>query len=258
MVVATRWNTGADLGRAWSNAEQKAATPAHSYMEEQHSAAIYAFTQVAGQPGSTSLTAAGQQLSAETQALFSSLGDAVRILKLSQRLCHDTSYTTDAPLDPSVSRKLLRFGTFVLGSDGPHRRASAHFEVHTCFGADVTHYSALKQKKQVLIPPYEVFRVSEGHAGPRQGERTYRLESNLNCVFDGGSGSLHPISASRLGFGVVCVVIVFHLLLFVIFKVRYLVSKMCLKPFGSSLEANEIRRSDCKKPSFSLEQAWEL
>lgn len=223
---STMWNASMNLSQAWGNAEQKAATPAHSYMEKQHSVAIYVFTQAAGRPGRTDVTAAEgseKRISWETQALFSYLSDAIQILKHSQPLCHTTSYATDAPSDLNVSGKLLRFGSFVLGSGGPHLRGNAGLEVHTCFGADVTHYSALKQNSQVLIPPYEVFRVTGGHSDPRRGEVTYRLESNLNCVYDRRSGSLHPISASLenlswVVFGITCIVIVFLLLPFVIFK----------------------------------------
>lgn len=230
IVAADRsavWNASRNLSQAWSNAEQKAATPAHSFMEKEHSVAIYVFTQAVGRPGGTVLTAAEgseKQPSSETQSLFSYLSDALQILKHSQRLCHTTSYTTDAPSDLNVSGKLLRFGTFVLGSGGVRLRGNACFEVHTCFGADVTHYSALKQNSQVLIPPYEVFRVTHGHSDARRGEVTYRLESNLDCVYDRRSGSLHPISASAeslswVMFGIMCIVVVFLLLPFVIFKV---------------------------------------
>ncbi|CAG06131.1 unnamed protein product [Tetraodon nigroviridis] len=99
------WNASVDLGRAWSTAEQKAAAPAHSYLQRRHSAAIYVFTQ-----------------------------------------CCTLTW-----------------------EDGRHGNS------------------------QVLIPPYEVFRVFDGGGGAGV---TYRLESNLNCVYDRGSGSLHPISAS--------------------------------------------------------------
>lgn len=221
---STMWNASADLGRAWSTAEQKAAAPAHSYLQRRHSAAIYVFTQAVRSPGRTVVTVtegSDRQLGSETQSLFSYLSEAVRILKHSQRLCRTTSFRTDAPPDLDVSGQLLRFGTFVLGSGACPLGENTCFEVHTCFGADVTRYSALKGNSQVLIPPYEVFRVFNGGGGAGV---TYRLESNLNCVYDRGSGSLHPISASPagwswVGFGIMCSVIVFLLLPFVIYKV---------------------------------------
>lgn len=226
----TTWNASMNLSQAWSDAEQKAAPPAHRHMDNQHSVAIYVFTQAARRRGRTVFAAAegsGTQLSPETRSLFSYLSDAVQILKHSQPLCRTTSYTTDAPSDPNVAGKLLRFSSFVLGSGGRHFSGNTRFQVHTCFGADVTYYSALKQNSQVLIPPYEVFRVADGRSDPRRGEATevtYRLESNLNCVYDTRSGSLQSTAASSghffwVVFGIMCIVIVFLLLPFVIFKV---------------------------------------
>lgn len=231
IVAADRspmWNASRNLSQAWSQAEQKAAAPAHSFMQKQHSVAIYVFTQAVWRPGRrTVLTAAEgseNQPSAEAQSLFSYLSDALQILKHSQRLCHTTTIRTDAPSGLNASGKLLRFGTFVLGSGSHHLRGNACFEVHTCFGANVTYYSAWKQSSQVLIPPYEVFRVTEGPSDPQQCEITYRLESNLDCVYDPRSGSLRSISApsadlSGVVFGIMCMVVVFLLLPFVIFKV---------------------------------------
>lgn len=222
------WNASTNLSQAWSDAEQRAAAPAHSYMEKQHSVAIYVFTQALRRPGRTVPPAAAEgsegQLRSETRSLFSHLSDALQVLKHSQRLCQTTSYTTDAASGLNLSGKLLRFATFVLGSEGREFGGNTCFRVHTCFGADVTHYSALKQNSQVLIPPYEVFRVAGGTSDPRRAQVTYRLESNLNCVYDSRSGSLQPISVSPANlswvvFGIMSVVVVFVLLPFVIFKV---------------------------------------
>lgn len=231
VVAAERWgvwNASTNLSRAWSDAQQRAAAPAHRYLEKQHSVAIYVFTQAVRRPGGTLLAVAEGsegQLSPETSSLFSNLSDGLRILRLSQRLCQTTSLSTEAPSGLNLTGQLLRFATFVLGSDGPGSGGNTCLQVHTCFGADVTHYSALKQNSQVLIPPYEVFRVAGGPSDPPpRGQVTYRLESNLDCVYDRSSGSLQTISASPANlswviFGIMSVVVVFLLLPFVIFKV---------------------------------------
>lgn len=164
------------------------------------------------------------QLTSESQSLFAYLSDAIQILKHGQVLCHDTSFSSDTSLNLNTSGKLMRFGTFVLGSGGCGLRANACFQVHTCLGVDVTHYSALGGDGQVLIPPYEVFKVTDVPSDPSEGaEFTHKLESNLNCVYDNESDSLHPISASAplswMIFGTTSLVIVFLFLPFVIFKV---------------------------------------
>lgn len=221
------WNASADLAQAWSVAEQRAATPAHSHLEKRHSAAIYMFTRAVGAGGRTVVAVtegSQQQLGPESPALFSHLSEAIQILKHSQRLCHATSYAADlTPSSLNASGKLLRFGAFVLGSGGRRLRGNARFEVHTCFGADVTPYSASRRNSQVLIPPYEVFRVADGRSDPRRGGATYRLESDLHCVYDRRSGSLRPISASSASlpwvvFGAACIGILFLLLTLVIYE----------------------------------------
>lgn len=223
---STIWNASMNFSQAWSKAEQKAKTPAHHYMRKQHSVAIYMYTQAVRQPGGTVLTAGEgpeKQLTSESQPLFTYLSEAIQILKHSQRLCHTTSYPSDPSSNLSMSGKLLRFGTFVLGSDGCRRRGNTCFQVHTCFGVDISHYSALEEDGQVLIPPYEVFKVTHVTSDARGGEFTHKLESNLNCVYDRASGSLHPISIisneSWLMFGITFMVIVLLFLPFVIFKV---------------------------------------
>lgn len=219
------WNASANFSQAWSNAEQQARAPAHSYMEKRHSVAIYMYTQAVRPPGRMVLMEGSEpQPDPKTQSLFSDLSKAIQILKHSQVLCHTTTYTTDISWNLTTSGKLLRFSTFALGSSGCGLQGNACFEVHTCFGADVAHYSALKQSSQVLIPPYEVFKVTDMDSDPLVGRVTHRLESNLDCVYDIGSGSLHTIKASSADlswviFGIMCIVIVFLFLPFVIFKV---------------------------------------
>lgn len=220
------WNASMNFSQAWSNAEQKATTPAHRYLQKRHSVAIYMYTQAVRRPGGTVSTAAEgpeKQVTSESQPLFAYLSEAIQILKHSQRLCHTTSYPSDPSLNLNTSGKLLRFGTFVLGSDGCHRRGNTCFQVHTCFGVDISHYSALEEDGQVLIPPYEVFKVTHVTSDSRRGEFTHKLESNLNCVYDKASDSLHPISVissqSWVMFGITFMVIVFLFLPFVIFKV---------------------------------------
>lgn len=164
------------------------------------------------------------QLTSESQSLFAYLSDAIQILKHSQMLCHNTSFSSDTSLNLNTSGKLMRFGTFVLGSGGCRLRGNTCFQVHTCFGVDVTHYSALGGDGQVLIPPYEVFKVTDVPSEGSEGaEFTHKLESNLNCVYDNESDSLHPISASAnlswVIFGVTFLVIVLLFLPFVILKV---------------------------------------
>ncbi|XP_041642051.1 uncharacterized protein LOC121508971 [Cheilinus undulatus] len=227
-AVMQRWGTWRNLSQAWSEAEQKARAPAHIYMEKHHSVAIYMYTSAILQPVKPKREeqTAKQKETFESRSLFSSLSEAVQILKHSQVTCLSTSYRTDTLLYPNISNKLIRFSNFMLGSDWWNSTRNAYcFEVYTCFGANVTHYSALKEINQVLIPPYEAFKVTAMETDVQRCKVLYKLRSNLNCVYDRESNMLHPISAIPvegfwLIFGITCMVVVSLLFPFIIVKVR--------------------------------------
>lgn len=216
--IIQTWDTNASFSQAWSNAVQKAKEPAHEYMEKYHSVAIYVYTDTADARGSQ------PKATSDCRSLYSSLSDAIQILKHSQVTCLTTHYGIDSPLKKNISTTLIRFSTFMLGSKERYSTRNAScFQVHTCFGADVTHYSALKQDSQVLVPPYEVFKVTDVETDAQWCKVVYRLESNLNCVYDRETDSVHPISASAaegfwLTFSIICIVSLLLFLLFVIVK----------------------------------------
>lgn len=224
------WNTGTNYSEAWSKAEHKAREPAHYYMTKRHSAALYIYTTNILQPVKQ-VTAAGDRTGkqlrerSDTHPLYFDLSEAVQILRHSQVTCFSTNYTTETLLNLNTSSKPVRFSTFILAPNGQYTTKNATcFEVHTCFGANITHYSALRQNDQVLIPPYELFKVTNIQTDAQRCNVVYRLESNLNCVYDRGSDSLHRISVLPADgfwvvFAIICVIIVFLVLPFVIVKV---------------------------------------
>ncbi len=229
-TIMQKCNANTNYSQAWSSAEQKAREPAHSYMEKRHSISIYMYTNTMLRPVQQDFEAAertGKQLKEafEPRSLYLSLKEANQILKHSQVTCLSTDYRIETLLNLNISNKLIRFSSFILGSDRwNHSRNASCFEVYTCFGADVTHYSALKLSSQVLIPPYEVFKVTDIKTDTQRCKVVYRLKSNLNCVYDRESNTLHPISALPVNgfwliFTITCMIFVSFLLPFVIVKV---------------------------------------
>ncbi|XP_047432855.1 ecto-ADP-ribosyltransferase 4-like isoform X2 [Mugil cephalus] len=230
--IMQRWDTcSRTFTQAWSNAKQNVSEPMHEYMEKRHSFALYMYTNImlqsVKQMSASAERNVKQKATFEPHSLYSSLSEAIQILKHSQVMCLSTSYRTETVLHLNTSNKQVRFNTFILGSDERNFTGNAScFELHSCFGADITHYSALKQKNQVLIPPYEVFKVTHTQTGTKSCEVIYRLESNLNCVYDRDSNMLHPISPLPverfwLIFTIICIVIIFIVIPFVIRKVFY-------------------------------------
>lgn len=224
-ALMQRWDSSSNFSQAWSNAEQKAREPAHKYMEKHHSVAIYMYTQPSNHD-SEAPDKTGQHLreTFESRSLYFLLSEAIQVLKHSQVTCVSTNYRTETLLNLTISDRHIRFSSFILGSDEwTFTRNASCFEVYTCFGADITHYSALKLNYQVLIPRYEIFKITDIQTNAQRCKVIYRLKSNLSCVYDRDSNMAYPISALPvegffLIFTIICIIIVFLLLSFVIAK----------------------------------------
>ncbi|XP_029501245.1 NAD(P)(+)--arginine ADP-ribosyltransferase 2-like [Oncorhynchus nerka] len=91
------------------------------------------------------------------------LTDAIRLLKLKQNTCHTTYRRTNMEFSGEVNKE-IRFGLFASSSflkNLTHFGEKSCFEIKTCFGADLKSYPEMgNYEKEVLIPPYEVFKVT--------------------------------------------------------------------------------------------------
>ncbi|XP_030582158.1 ecto-ADP-ribosyltransferase 5-like [Archocentrus centrarchus] len=220
-----------NFSQAWKNAEQHHRKLKHKYLEKDHSSALYMYTKSLLQPVNQNFKSANGtgklKEMLESHSLFSFLSKAIQILKHSQVTCLSTIFQSESHLHLNISNKQVRFSTFILGSDEWNfTRNISCFEVHSCFGADITYYSALKQNNQVLIPPYEIFKVTDVQTETKECRIIYRLRSNLNCVYNKESNMLHPISVLPLeGFWVIftitCIIIISLLLPFVFVRVYH-------------------------------------
>lgn len=121
------------------------------------------------------------------------LTSAIQILKSDNR-CYTTYRRTKQTFTGHVNQR-VRFGTFASSSyrkDLYKFGDQTCFKIKTCYGAYVGRYSAFPAEQEVLIPPYEAFRVTNkmnGLHAYRKLERcklVYELESEgflstLNC-----------------------------------------------------------------------------
>ncbi|XP_034395137.1 ecto-ADP-ribosyltransferase 4-like [Cyclopterus lumpus] len=122
------------------------------------------------------------------------LTSAVQILR--NTTCHTSYHRTKIELIGNV-KQIIRFGSFASSS----QKTTLHkfgkktcFEIQTCQGAFLKHSSSLgKEEEEVLIPPYEKFKIIKKTRGLRSKVKGLKdcevvyflesvgIESNLNC-----------------------------------------------------------------------------
>ncbi|XP_030285690.1 ecto-ADP-ribosyltransferase 5-like isoform X2 [Sparus aurata] len=105
---------------------------------------------------------------------------------------------TKCNFSQDVLNKEIRFGSFTSSSLGDYPSSvkfgdKSCFKIVTCFGADITEYSVLNgHEREVLIPPYEVFKVTAIQMRSKQEDlpcevvytvKSTRKTSNTNCAF---------------------------------------------------------------------------
>ncbi|XP_008417597.1 ecto-ADP-ribosyltransferase 5-like [Poecilia reticulata] len=121
---------------------------------------------------------------------------ALRSLKSNAEECVTSYRRTDCRFETDINSE-IRFGGFTSSSVGCYSSPwvfgnQSCFEIITCFGADISEFSKFKSEKEVLIPPYEVFKVTDIQKRSRKNslpcEVVYKLKStnkillNLNCA----------------------------------------------------------------------------
>ncbi|NXH42020.1 NARE ribosyltransferase, partial [Dicaeum eximium] len=86
--------------------------------------------------------------------------------------------------------RIVRFGQFasssLLRNVSESYGTTTTFEVHTCHGANIRHFSHYPEEEEVLIPPFETFRVTNV---TRRGDdvyiqlRSHGVHSKYNCAW---------------------------------------------------------------------------
>ncbi|XP_041789907.1 NAD(P)(+)--arginine ADP-ribosyltransferase 2-like [Chelmon rostratus] len=90
------------------------------------------------------------------------LTSAIQILN-SKYHCHTTYRRTSLRFTGEV-HQIIRFGTFASSSyrtDLTKFGNETCFKIKTCSGASLKSYSMYKDEEEVLIPPYETFKITE-------------------------------------------------------------------------------------------------
>ncbi|MEQ2246424.1 hypothetical protein ILYODFUR_038336 [Ilyodon furcidens] len=84
-------------------------------------------------------------------------------LKSKAKECITTYWRTKSKYKTAVNKE-IRFGAFTSSSVGSYPSITFGdqlcFEISTCFGAEISQFSRFESEKEVLIPPYEVFKIT--------------------------------------------------------------------------------------------------
>lgn len=122
------------------------------------------------------------------------LTEAIESLREEQNQCFNTFRGTNLIFNGFTSPR-IRFGSFTSSSFDLNIAKrfgnKSCFEINTCLGVNVTKYSRLPYEKEVLIPPYEMFKVTDIKTRPFQKDlwcetvftlKSCGMRSVLNCA----------------------------------------------------------------------------
>lgn len=179
------WHVNKKFSLAWSLVERIAKKPVHKHLTDDHSKAVCVFTRFGSirQTFNEALKTGKRKYSTNLfkfHYFYFYLTDAIRVLN-NQTSCGTMYHTTWERFDRNINNTYVRFGalTWAVSSKQSLKFSSdaSCFEIYTCFGADITYYSSTNQKGQMLIPTYEVFKVTDVLTNDPWCSVVYKLHS---------------------------------------------------------------------------------
>lgn len=180
------WHVNKPFSTAWSLVERTAKKPVHKHLRDDHSIAVYLFTRsgLIRQNFSRALKTGKHKYSTNKfvfHYFYFYLTDTIQVLRNNRTSCRTMYHRTREHFDRDVINTFMRFGalTWAVSSKQSFKFAGkvSCFEIYTCFGADITYYSSTNQQGQVLIPTYEVFKVTDVLMNESWCNIVYKLQS---------------------------------------------------------------------------------
>lgn len=202
------WNFNKNFANAWALVENQIQRPVPEPLTEDHSISLQMYTNQKTkliQRDFTNVLRYGKDVyntpGFRFHYFYFYLIDAIQRLHQIQTTCVTTYYGTGKQYQMKVNHTLMRFGQFVWAQQDknlllPENKISC-FEIFTCFGADISDFSAVSVKGQILIPPYEVFEITDVQSKSTWCDVIYKLRStkiprsNFNCKMNLGQTESH-------------------------------------------------------------------
>lgn len=180
------WYVNKNFSYAWALVERKAKKPVHKHLQDDHATSLYIFTKLDDirRDFNKELKMGKHKYTTDDfrfHFFYFYLTDAVQALNPNNSECRTVYLRTWKRFYQNIVNTNIRFGAFTWAVSSKQsfevNGNVSCFEIQTCFGADITHYSSRKQKGQVLIPTYEVFKVTDVLKNDPWCSVVYKLQS---------------------------------------------------------------------------------
>ncbi|XP_061588396.1 ecto-ADP-ribosyltransferase 4-like [Cololabis saira] len=203
------WHFNTNFSIAWALVERNARKPVHEQLKDDHAIVVLMYTKFAHirEDFNTAVKTGKHKYNTEGfhfHYFYFYLTQAIQALRHKQTSCRTTYHRSWKRFDQNINNTIIRFGTFTwAASNRESFELSGNvscFEIYTCFGADITYYSSTKLIGQVLIPTYEVFRITDVVMNDPWCSVVYKLQStkiprsDQNCKLTKsylGAGLMH-------------------------------------------------------------------
>ncbi|RXM92248.1 Erythroblast NAD(P)(+)--arginine ADP-ribosyltransferase [Acipenser ruthenus] len=185
-LLPSELNKNPALEKAWKIAQDKMMKQGHTGLSLVQATAIYLYTmEDVHKDFNAAVKTGGTNFSQfQFKALHFHLTDALNTLKSNKLKCYDVYRGVDVPFT-AVKDAIVRFGQFASTSVKKHVAegfgTGTLFRIKTCLGVSIKKYSAYSNEKEVLIPPFERFKVMEVNGKEIRLENIEDHKSYFNC-----------------------------------------------------------------------------
>ncbi|XP_058877732.1 NAD(P)(+)--arginine ADP-ribosyltransferase 2-like [Acipenser ruthenus] len=180
-------NKNPALKKAWKIAQRETKRQRHKELSLEQATAIYVYTMddVYSAFNAAIRTGGTRYSEFPFKALHFHLTDALKALRPNKNTCYDVFRGVKVKFK-TAEDKTVRFGQFASASLNQSVAEgfgnATLFAIRTCLGVPIKKYSEKPQQEEVLIPPFEAFKVMKVNGNEIRLEHIADQRSNFNCL----------------------------------------------------------------------------